>query len=99
MQFIDKNDRINFRLNAKQKETIRKKAESMRMSMSKYLLHLVEHGSISIIDGERLTEEVYKLNQKLNQLRKYPAIPVKDLQDVISQGIIDINKKFESEKK
>lgn len=92
MKSVGKNDRINLRLNSKQKETISKKAESLGMTTSKYLLHLAEHGSITIIDSKGLASEVYKLNQKLSLLEKYPAIPVQELRDAISQGIIDIIK-------
>lgn len=94
-----KGDNIHFRVTSLQKKQIAQKAEKIGMSISVFLLHLSEHGKINVIDDNGLTEEVYKLNYKLNQLAKYPAIPVKELQDIISQGIIDIKNKFESEEK
>ena len=91
-----KDDNIHFRVTSLQKEQISQKAEERGMSVSKFLLNLAEHGKINVIDDNGLTEEVYKLNYKLNQLAKYPAIPVKELQDIVSQCIIDIKNKFES---
>ena len=94
-----KDDNIHFRVTSLQKEQIAQKAEKIGMSISKFLLSLAERGKINVIDDNGLTKEVYKLNYKLNQLAKYPAIPVKELQDIVSQGIIDIKNKFESEEK
>ena len=94
-----KDDNVHFRVTSFQKEQIAQKAEKIGMSISGFLLHLAEHGKINVIDDNGLASEVYKLNYKLNRLAKYPAIPVKELQDIVSQGIIDIKNKFESEEK
>ena len=91
-----KDEYIHFRVTSLQKEQISQKAEKIGMSMSRFLLSLAERGKINVIDDNGLATEVYKLNYKLNQLAKYPAIPVTELQDIVSQGIIDIKNKFES---
>lgn len=90
-----KDDDVHFRVTSFQKERITKKAEEFGMSVSGFLLNLVEQDKINIIDGKALAAEVYKLNRKLNLLEKYPAIPVQEIRDVVSQGIVDIIKASE----
>ena len=90
-----KDDNIHFRVTSLQKEQITQKAEELGMPVSGFLLNLVEQDKIKIIDGKALAAEVYKLNRKLDLLEKYPAIPVQEIRDVVSQGIVDIIKASE----
>ena len=83
---------INFRITNQQKQRIQKDAEALDMSVTQYLSHLAEHHSIVIIPGgKELAEAVYHLNVALEQWKRYPCIPIKDLQDMVSQGIRQIN--------
>lgn len=61
------------------------------MSLSKYILKMAEDGKIITVDAKNLTNELYELNCKLNQLERYPAVRVQELRDIISIGIYRIN--------
>lgn len=92
MGTVKKNEVINLRVSAEQKEAIQRDAVKMGMGISKYLLYLAEHKQIVTIDGGReLAAEVYRLNQALNRFEKYPFVSVQELRNAVSQGIADIN--------
>ena len=87
-----KNQIINLRVSSKQKELIKKKAESLGLKVSEYLLASIEHQSINVVDGgKELAQELFRLNKNLEQFTKYPFVPVQELRDTVSQGIQKIN--------
>lgn len=88
---IKKQDRIELRVSDKQKAQIKSNANSLGLSLSKYILKMAEGGKIITLDSTSLANELYDLNCKLNKLEKYPAIRVQELRDVVSTGIARIN--------
>ena len=86
-----KQDRIQLRVSDKQKVLIKSNANSLGLSLSKYILKMAEDGKIITLDSTSLANELYDLNCKLNKLEKYPAIRVQELRDIVSAGIARIN--------
>ena len=80
---------INLRVSDIQKDTIRTSAKNLGMSVSQYILKLTEQGQVNVIEGgKELAALIYELNNKLNKLEKYPAMPIQDLRNVISDSIV-----------
>ena len=86
-----KQDRIELRVSDQQKAQIKSNANSLGLSLSKYILKMAEDGQIITIDSKNLANELYELNCKLNQMERYPAVRVQELRDVVSTGIARIN--------
>ena len=82
---------MQLRVSDKQKAQVRSHANSLVLSLSKYILKMAEDGKIITLDSTSLAHELYNLNCKLNKLEKYPAIRVQELRDVVSAGIARIN--------
>ena len=86
-----KQDRIQLRVSERQKAQIKSNANSLGLSLSKYILKMAEDGKIITLDSTNLANELYNLNCKLNRLEKYPAVKVQELRDIVSAGIAHIN--------
>ena len=86
-----KQDRIQLRVSERQKAQIKSNANSLGLSLSKYILKMAEDGKIITLDSTNLANELYNLNCKLNELEKYPAVKVQELRDIVSAGIARIN--------
>lgn len=83
---------INLRVSGKQKEQIKKKAETLGLNVSEYLLATVENQSINVVAGGReLAQELFRLNKNLEHFMQYPFVQVQELRDTVSQGIQKIN--------
>ena len=91
-----KQERIELRVSDQQKAQIKSNANSLGLSLSKYILKMAEDGQIITIDSKNLANELYELNCKLNQLERYPAVRVQELRDVVSTGIARINELLKS---
>ena len=93
MSSTNKTEIINIRVSKEQKDLIRKTAKNLGMNVSKYLMHLVIHGSVVMVDGgKELAMEMYKLNQHLNHIEKHSFLDVQELRDTVSNGIEKICK-------
>lgn len=87
-----KNQIINLRVTTEQKEEIRKRAESLGLTVSDYIIGSLGKTSINVVDGgKELAKEVYRLNRNLEHYQKYPFIRVQELQDTVSHGIQKLN--------
>lgn len=96
MKSSKKQERIHLRISNRQKTQMKSNANSLGMSLSKYILKMTENGKIITIDSKSLARELYELNCKLNKLERYPAVRVQELRDVISMGIYRINELLKS---
>lgn len=88
---------INIRVTRERKNQIKENAEHLGMSISSYIDYLESHQQvIELSYGKELMQEVYHLNNQLNELSKYPLLPVQELRDTISQGIKKINEQMKA---
>ncbi len=79
---------INFRVTEQQKQRIQENAKAADMSVTQYLSHIAEHHSVVITPGGKdLAEVLYSLHTAIENLAQYPCIPIKKLQDTVSQGV------------
>ena len=96
MKASKKQERIHLRVTNSQKVQMKSNANSLGLSLSKYILKMAEDGRIITIDSKSLANELYDLNCKLNRLQQYPAVRVQELRDVVSAGIARINELLKS---
>ena len=83
-----KNDVINIRISAQEKQRFIAEAEAMNMNLSRYVLHLLRHKEIISIDcGVELAKAIFQCNQHLNQIGRSPNVPVQKLRNAITQEI------------
>ena len=85
---------INFRVSAKQKAEYKQMAQECGLDVSKLIeMALNNHAPIAIkIDGgEKLAEELYKLNKTLNQHFTNPDIPVTTIRNSIDKIVNELN--------
>ena len=68
MKSSKKQERIHLRISNRQKTQMKSNANSLGMSLSKYILKMTENGKIITIDSKSLARELYELNCKLNKL-------------------------------
>ena len=80
----------------RQKTQMKFNANSLGMSLSKYILKMTENGKIITIDSKSLARELYELNCKLNKLERYPAVRLQELRNVINMEIYCINELLKS---
>lgn len=96
MKLNKKKERIHLRVSDQQKAQMKSNANSLGLSLSKYILKMAEEGKIVTVDSKSLANELYELNCKLNELEKYPAIRIQELRDIVSVGIAHINELLKS---
>ncbi|MDY6269624.1 MAG: hypothetical protein SPL39_11855 [Selenomonadaceae bacterium] len=83
---------INIRVTGERKKQIKENADRLGMTISGYIDYLESHQQvIELPYGKELMQEIYHLNNQLNELDKYPLLPVQELRDAMSQAIIKIN--------
>lgn len=92
-----KNSILNIRVSEEQKEKIKLKADSLNMSLSKFILETLENGSINIIEGgQELAEAIYDLNKTLNKFEKCPTVYEREIRDVVTNAVGRITRIIES---
>lgn len=79
---------INIRVTNKQKEKARKDANALDMTVSKYISQLIDHPNIVILPGgKELARELYRLNLRLEEMERYPVLPVEHLRAILGESM------------
>ena len=92
-----KEARIDIRVNDKDKRIIKEQAHKLGMNLSEFILQMAKNGKIIVIEeGKFLAQELYKFNEKLNELEKCPILFVQDVREILSQAVSDINTKIKN---
>lgn len=87
-----KTEIINLRISKKDKEIIKKRAESLEMSVSQYILYVSKNPQINILEGgKELANYFYDLNITLNKLYNLVPVPADRIRYEISKAIQNLN--------
>ena len=87
-----KNSNINIRISDADKLKYAQEAKNLGMDLSKYIIHLLEHKEVRIIEGgKELAHAIYDLNNMLNKCVDYPSIPVTKIREAVSNDVERLN--------
>ncbi len=93
-----KNVNINIRVSKEDKIKYAQEAEKLGMNLSKYILHLLEHKQVRVLEGgKELAQAIYNLNNTLNKSISYPSISVNKIREAVSNDVDKINKFMKGE--
>ena len=83
-----KDTAINVRLTTADKQKYTEEAKLCNMTLSKYVLHLLQNKKITVIEnGAEIAKAMYDLSETLNQCVKNPKISVEGAQLAVSNSI------------
>lgn len=83
---------ITLRVSAKEKDKYVNEADGLGMGLSEYVLYLLRHGKINVIEGgSEIAQAMYSLNDTLNKCVLYPNIPVQRINASIAKNLSRMN--------
>ena len=86
---------INIRVTKEKKEELKEKAAKLGMSISGYIDYLGSHQKVVELPyGKELMQEVYSLNNKLDEITNCPLIEIQALRNALSLAIMNISSKL-----
>lgn len=87
-----KNDVMRIRIAESDKVKYSQEAERYGMNLSEYVIHLLNHKGINIIEGGvEIANAIYELNKTLAKCMNYPNIPRATIEETIEKSIKKIN--------
>lgn len=87
-----KNSNINIRISDADKLKYAQEAKNFGMDLSKYIMYLLEHKEVRIIEGgKELAHAIYELNSTLNKCVDYPSMPMTKIREAVSNNVEKLN--------
>ena len=83
---------ITVRISSAEKNTYLTEAEDLGMGLSEFVLYLLRHRKINVIEGgSEIAQAMYNLNDTLNKCALYPQIPIQNIKRSISEDLNHMN--------
>ena len=92
-----KNDVMTVRVSKEDKVKYSAEAESYGMNLSEYILYLLNHREVKVIEGgANIANAMYDLNCTMSKYRASDEVPVSELKNAMTTCIEEMNRYCEN---